>query len=91
MQFGTKSISNLVVAMILVATMFPLALGLLSNAGNFVMSSTFSGNSTVNTTTIITLSDIADPSIITLLTIVVPIIGVIAIITGFLAYQQFRK
>lgn len=81
MQFGTKSISNLVVAMILVATMFPLALGLLANAGNFI----------IDSTTNATLADVADPSVITLLTVVVPIIGVIAIITGFLAYQKFGK
>lgn len=81
MALGTKSISNLVVAMILVATMFPLALGLLANAGSYV----------VDSSTNATLADVADPAVITLLTVVLPIIAVIAIITGFLAYQKYKS
>lgn len=81
MGLGTKSISNIVVAMILVATMFPLALGLLANAGSYI----------VDTTTNDTLADVADPAVITLLSVVLPIIAVIAIITGFLGYQKFKK
>jgi len=60
--------------LIVIATILPLAIGLISDAGNTIINAT-SGE---------TLSDVADPSVITLLTILLPILAVIGITMYFL-------
>lgn len=59
-----------------VAVIFPIALGLIGNAGNVIVSNA--------TGTPQTLADVVDPSIITLLTILLPIIAIIAVVLFFL-------
>lgn len=69
-----KDVILLAVALMVVAVIFPIALGLIGNAGNVV----------VNTTSGDTLIDVVDPSIITLLTVLLPIIAIIAVVLFFL-------
>ncbi len=73
-----KNVILLAVALMVVAVIFPIALGLIGNAGNVVI------NSTVNATSGDTLTDVVDPSIITLLTVLLPIIAIIAVVLFFL-------
>jgi len=72
-----KNVILLAVALMVVAVIFPIALGLIGNAGNVVI------NATVNATNR-TLAEIVDPSIITLLTVLLPIIAIIAVVLFFL-------
>ena len=72
-----KDVILLAVALMVVAVIFPIALGLIGNAGNVIV------NSTVNATNS-RLSDVVDPSIITLLTVLLPIIAIIAVVLFFL-------
>ncbi len=69
-----KNVILLAVALMVVAVIFPIALGLIGNAGNVVVNSS-SGER---------LSDVVDPSIITLLTVLLPIIAIIAVVLFFL-------
>ena len=72
-----KNVILLAVALMVVAVIFPIALGLIGNAGNVIV------NSTENATNPF-LSDVVDPSIITLLTVLLPIIAIIAVVLFFL-------
>ncbi len=69
-----KDVILLAVALMVVAVIFPIALGLIGNAGNVI----------VDASTNATLSSVVDPSIITLLTILLPIIAIIAVVLFFL-------
>ena len=69
-----KNVILLAVALMVVAVIFPIALGLIGNAGNVIVNAT-SGD---------TLIDVVDPSIITLLTVLLPIIAIIAVVLFFL-------
>ena len=69
-----KQVILLAVALMVVAVIFPIALGLIGNAGNVV----------VNATSGATLSDVVDPSVVTLLTVLLPIIAIIAVVLFFL-------
>ena len=67
-----RNVIMLAVATMVVALIIPLAIGLLSDAGNTI----------INGTT--TLADIADPSVVTLLTVLLPVIIIIVIVLLFL-------
>ncbi len=73
-----KNVIMIAVGLMVVAVIIPIAIGLISNAGNTVI------NATAGTK----LSDVADPSIITLLTVLLPIISVIGIVLGFLKWGK---
>ena len=77
MADNIKNVILLAVALMVVAVIFPIALGLIGNAGNVIV------NGTVNATNPY-LSDVVDPSIITLLTVLLPIIAIIAVVLFFL-------
>lgn len=62
------------IALIVIATVLPLGLGLVSNAGNVVINAT-SGE---------TLAEVVDPAVLTLLTVLLPILAVIGITMYFL-------
>ena len=64
----------LAVALIIVAVIFPIALGLIGNAGNVI----------VNATSGETLADVIDPTVLTLLVVLLPIIAIIAVVMYFL-------
>ena len=67
--------------MIVIATILPLAIGLISGAGDTILTI---ANATGQNESAILLSDVADPSVITLLTILLPILAIIGITMYFL-------
>ena len=69
-----RNIIMLAVGLIIVAVIFPIALGLLGNAGTVI----------VDSTTNQTLADVIDPAVLTLLVILLPVIAIIAVIMSFL-------
>ena len=73
---GVKPIIMAVVSLMVIALMFPLGLGLISMAGDYVV---VAGNATTE----VLLSDVVDPSVIMLLTVLLPILAVIGIIMYF--------
>ena len=64
----------LAVSLIIIAVIFPIALGLIGNAGNVV----------VNATSGQTLADVIDPTVLTLLVVLLPIIAIISVVMYFL-------
>jgi len=83
---GVKPIIMAVVSLMVIALMFPLGLGLISMAGDYVL---VVGN-IFNETGIdeaavaeVLLSDVVDPSVIMLLTVLLPILAVIGVIMYF--------
>ena len=64
----------LAVSLIIIAVIFPIALGLIGNAGNVI----------VNATSGQTLSDVIDPTVLTLLVVLLPIIAIISVVMYFL-------
>lgn len=71
---------TMAVSFILIAVIFPIALGLLSNADQTIITFADGTNGT--------LASVADPTVITLLTILLPIVGVIGLVMGFLDYVR---
>lgn len=74
MASGYIKIIMLAVALIIVAVIFPIALGLIAVAGDTV----------VNSVTNATLADVLNPTVLTLLTVLLPIIAIIAVVMYFL-------
>ncbi len=70
----------LAVALIIVAVIFPIALGLIGTAGNTIVSTT--GGAGANETVL--LSEVIDPTVLTLLVVLLPIIAIIAVVMMFL-------
>jgi len=66
------------ISIMIVAVVIPIAIGMISDIGNYV----------VNSTSGATLSDVADPAVITLLGTLLPIIVVIGLIIGYLKYVR---
>jgi len=64
----------LAVGLMVVAVIYPIALGLIGNAGNTV----------VNQTSGQRLDAVIDPAVLTLLTVLLPIIAIIAVVLIFL-------
>ena len=76
-----RKIVGLAVALIIIAVIFPIALGLIGNAGNVVV------NSTVNATNPY-LSDVIDPTVLVLLVTLLPIIAIISVVMMFLPKRK---
>lgn len=70
-----KQVIMVVVSLMVIALIFPLALGLISAAGDTLI--------TINGTAQ-PLSELADPSVITLLTVLLPVLAVIGLIMYFI-------
>ena len=77
---AVKPIIMAVVSLMVIALMFPLGLGLISMAGDYVV---VVANATGVNESARVLSDIVDPSVIMLLTVLLPILAVIGIIMYF--------
>ena len=69
-----NKVIKLAVALIIIAVIFPIALGLLAVAGDVI----------VNTTTNATLADVLDPTVLVLLVVLLPIIAIISVVMMFL-------
>ena len=76
MGANIKQVILIAISLIVIATILPLAIGLISGAGDVLISNVSGVEKT--------LSDIADPSVITLLTVLLPILAVIGITMYFL-------
>ena len=72
-----QKIIGLAVSLIIIAVIFPIALGLIGNAGNVIV------NSTANATNPY-LSDVIDPTVLVLLVTLLPIIAIISVVMIFL-------
>lgn len=79
MALSVRNVIMIAVSLMVVALILPLGLGLLSGAGDTMV--TVNGTSTA-------LSDLVDPSVLTLLTVLIPILAVIGIA---IAYISSRK
>ena len=77
---GVKPIIMAVVSLMVIALMFPLGLGLISMAGDYII---VAANATGAGEAAVLLSDVVDPSVIMLLTVLLPILAVIGIIMYF--------
>jgi len=75
MGVSVKSVVYVVVALIVIAVLAPMGIGLLSGAGSTMV--------TVNGTSQ-SLTTLADPAVITILTILIPILAVVGIALGFI-------
>ena len=80
-----KRIIMIAVALMVIGIIIPIAVGLIANAGNAIIST----NTTVNATNPITkLSDVADASVVLMIEVLIPIIAVIAIVLMFLPTKK---
>ena len=75
-----RKIVALAVALIIIAVIFPIALGLIGSAGNVVVTTT--GGAGLNET--LTLADVIDPTVLVLLVTLLPIIAIISVVMMFL-------
>ena len=66
----------LAITLIIVAIIFPIALGLIAVAGDVVVGG--------NATNPVLLSEVLDPTVLILLTVLLPIIAIIAVVMYFL-------
>lgn len=73
MGANIKGVILVVIALIVIATIMPLAIGLISDAGNTVINAAND-----------TLADVADPAVITLMTVLLPILAIIGVTMYFL-------
>ena len=69
----------LAVSLIIIAVIFPIALGLIGNAGNVVVNASIPTNESGRI-----LSDVIDPTVLTLLVVLLPIIAIISVVMYFL-------
>ena len=73
------------VALLVIALILPLGLGLLGLAGDTVL---VAYNATGLNESAITLTNAVDPSIMTLLSVLIPILAVIGIAVGFISFRD---
>ena len=70
---NVQKVILIAISLIVIATILPLAIGLISVAGDTIINSANQ-----------TLADVADPAVITLLTVLLPVLAVIGITMYFL-------
>ena len=76
MAIGIKDVIMIAVALMVIALILPLGLGLLGIAGDTI----------INGTT--TLAEAIDPSVLTLLTVLVPVLAVIGVAVAFVTFRD---
>lgn len=74
MAVSIKQVILVAISLVVIATILPLGLGLIANAGETI----------IDATTNETLADVIDPSVLTLLTVLLPVLAVIGITMYFL-------
>jgi len=79
MRISVKDVIMIAVSLMVVALILPLGLGLISGAGDTMV--------TVNGTES-ALSDLVDPSVLTLLTVLIPILAVIGIAVAYITTRD---
>lgn len=73
MAANVKQVILVVISLIVIATIMPLAIGLISAAGDTIINAAND-----------TLADVADPAVITLMTVLLPILAIIGVTMYFL-------
>ena len=81
MGIGVKQVIIIAVALMVIALIMPIGLGLLGIAGDVVINGT-SGTGEPNNT--LTLAQAIDPAVLTLLTVLVPVLAVIGVAVAFI-------
>ena len=81
MAANIKQVILVVISLIVIATIMPLAIGMISMAGDVVLTV---ANATGLNESAITVSDVADPAVITLMTVLLPILAIIGVTMYFL-------
>lgn len=76
-----KNVILIAVSLMVIAVIFPIALGLISIAKDYVITPF---NATGLNESAVVLSDVVSPALITLLTVLIPIIAIISIVMYFL-------
>ena len=74
MTMGIKDVVMIAVALMVIALILPIGLGLLGIAGDTV----------INGTT--TLAEVIDPAVLTLLTVLIPVLAIIGIAVAFVTF-----
>jgi hypothetical protein len=80
-----KDVIMIGVALMVIALILPLGLGLLGLAGDTVL---VVYNATGLNESAITLADAVDPSVMTLVSVLIPILAVIGIAIGFVSFKD---
>lgn len=73
------------VSLIIVALIFPLALGLLGIAGDTIL---VAYNATGLNESAITMADAVDPAVMTLVSVLIPILAIIGIAIGYINFKD---
>ena len=81
MALTTKDIITIAVALMIIAVIIPMSLGLLAVAGDYVVSV---ANATGQGEAIVYLSDVLNPAVLMILTTLLPILAVIGIAVTFI-------
>jgi len=81
MGLTTKDIITIAVALMIIAVIIPMSLGLLAVAGEYVVSV---ANATGQGEAIVYLSDVLNPAVLMILTTLLPILAVIGIAVSFI-------
>ena len=79
LAISVKNVIMIAVSLMVVALILPLGLGLLSGAGDTMV--TVNGTATA-------LSELVDPSVLTLLTVLIPILAVIGIAIAYISSKR---
>lgn len=79
MSVSVKNVIMIAVSLMVIALILPLGLGLISGAGDTMI--------TVNGTES-ALSELVDPSVLTLLTVLIPILAVIGIAVAYISSKD---
>ena len=82
-----KNVILIAVSLMVIAVIFPIALGLIGIAGDYVITPF---NATGQNESAVLLSDVVSPALITLLTVLIPIIAIISIVMYFLPKMKAK-
>ena len=91
MAIGIKDVVMIAVALMVIALILPLGLGLLGIAGDTVVEVGVPFNATgINESAIDPrlLSQVIEPSVLTLLTVLIPVLAVIGIAVAFISFRD---
>jgi len=78
-SLSVKGVIMIAVSLMVIALILPLGLGLISGAGDTMI--TVNGTSTA-------LSELVDPSVLVLLTVLIPILAVIGIAVAYVSFKD---
>ena len=83
MAISVKGVILIAISIVIVALIFPLALGLLGMAGDTIL---VVYNATGLNESAITMADAVDPAVMTLVSVLIPILAIIGIAIGYVNF-----